>query len=246
MYALIHKYNFSRLIVAKHQLMTAYFTLFLSANLPKFISCILICNLVECCNIKSSKLFEIWPSMTRISESTVFLVFNADDDQLVSINPYTSVSDIYSTLLKDMTCNSPCRNSQTLISMVNILKIKLQCKLCHYLLLLYSRKTIYLCVEEIYLCWVSRMWLFTEETPLGLRNTVDMFKYSSSYLQCAQEFILQVLVEAEEAGINNIPKKSYVYAQLGNTSIKHILFPTQFWDKLSVASSDTAWVSREV
>ena len=72
------------------------------------------------------------------------------------------------------------------------------------------------------------MWLFTEETPLGLRNTVDMFKYSSSYLQCAQEFILQVLVEAEEAGINNIPKKSYVYAQLGNTSIKHILFPTQF------------------
>jgi len=44
------------------------------------------------------------------------------------------------------------------------------------------------------------MWLFTEETLLGLRNTVDMFKYSSSYLQCAQEFILQVLVEAEEAG----------------------------------------------
>ena len=74
------------------------------------------------------------------------------------------------------------------------------------------------------------MWLFSEETPLGLRNTVDMFKYSSSYLQCAQEFILQVLVEGKEAGnpmnFNNIPKKSYVYAQLGNTSIKHILFPT--------------------
>jgi hypothetical protein len=69
------------------------------------------------------------------------------------------------------------------------------------------------------------MWLFTEETPLGLRNTADMFKYSSSYFQCAQEFILQVLVETEEAGnqmnFNNIPKLSYVDAQLGNTSIKH-------------------------
>jgi hypothetical protein len=76
------------------------------------------------------------------------------------------------------------------------------------------------------------MWLFTEETPLGLRNTAHIFKYSSSYIQCAQEFILQVLVEAEEAGnqmnFNNIPKKSYVYAQLGNTSIEHILFPIQF------------------
>jgi hypothetical protein len=76
------------------------------------------------------------------------------------------------------------------------------------------------------------MWLFNEEIPLGLRNTADMFKYSSSYLQCAQEFISQVLVETEEAGnqmkFNNIPKMLYVDAQPGNTSIKHILLPTQF------------------
>jgi hypothetical protein len=76
------------------------------------------------------------------------------------------------------------------------------------------------------------MWRFTEETSLGLRNTVDMFKYSSSYLQCAQEFILQVLVEVEEAGkqmnFNNIPQMSHVDAQLGNTPIKHILFPKPF------------------
>jgi hypothetical protein len=76
------------------------------------------------------------------------------------------------------------------------------------------------------------MWWFTEETPLGLRNTVDMFKYSSSYLQCAQELILQVLVEVEETGkqmnFNNIPQMSHVDVQLGNTSIKRILFPKQF------------------
>jgi hypothetical protein len=52
------------------------------------------------------------------------------------------------------------------------------------------------------------MWLFTEETPLGLRNTVDMFKYSSLYLQCAQEFILQVLVEAEERASDELQQHS--------------------------------------
>ena len=77
----------------------------------------LICILVECCTLKSCKWFEIRPSMTRISESAVFLVFKIADDQLVSINPYTSTSDIYPTLLKGMTRNSPCRYSQTLISM---------------------------------------------------------------------------------------------------------------------------------
>jgi hypothetical protein len=79
---------------------------------------------------------------------------------------------------------------------------------------------------------MSHMWLFNEETPLGLRNTVDMLKYSSSCLQCAQEFILQTLVETKETGnqmnFNNIPRMSYIDAQPGNTSIKHILFPTQF------------------
>jgi len=67
---------------------------------------------------------------------------------------------------------------------------------------------------------------------LGLRNTADMFKYSSSYLQGAQQFILQVLVEAKAEGnqinFNNIPKMSYTDAQ------PHILFPTQCWDRLSV------------